>query len=583
MTTAPWQRAYLARFEASKFGDDAIGLFALSLKFGLDDIEAVGTEIVTGGGDDKKCDLIYLDKEEGACVVAQCYVSTKSRPAAPSNKASDLNTGITWLLTSPIENLPERLKASAVEIREAIKEEKIRELNIWYVHNLVESKNVLDELTAVEHTANAAIKAINPSSTINVLGKEIGFNTFTRLYQESESPILVTEKISLDVAVGFGVTGTKWSAYQTLLPGRILYDLYKTHGLDLFSANVRDYLGSRASDSNINYGIKHTAEDEPDNFWVFNNGVTALVNGLQTKRRNGKNHLTINGISIVNGAQTTGAIGSLTKRPTKQLFIPVRFIWTKNEALVEDIIRYNNSQNKISASDFRSTDAIQKRLKTEFSKIPNAEYEGGRRGGASDRIKRRPNLLPSYTVGQALAAFHGDPVIAYDRKSDIWINDRTYSSYFKDETTARHIVFVYSLYKAIGDKKLGLLENLKKGAEQTKIEKEQLAFFEKKGAILLTCAAVADCLEIILQRAIPNRFRLAFGERISPEKAERLWVDVLEPLFALVGQLNVAFSADRISTELAKNAIPAFRNVVAAVSSANKSTFKKFRSSVKFD
>ena len=130
MTTAPWQRAYLARFEASKFGDDAIGLFALSLKFGLDDIEAVGTEIVTGGGDDKKCDLIYLDKEEGACVVAQCYVSTKSRPAAPSNKASDLNTGITWLLTSPIENLPERLKASAVEIREAIKEEKIRELNI---------------------------------------------------------------------------------------------------------------------------------------------------------------------------------------------------------------------------------------------------------------------------------------------------------------------------------------------------------------------------------------------------------------------------------------------------------------------
>jgi hypothetical protein len=94
---------------------------------------------------------------------------------------------------------------------------------------------------------------------------------------------------------------------------------------------------------------------------------------------------------------------------------------------------------------------------------------------------------------------------------------------------------------------------------------------------------VADCLEIILQRAIPNRFRLAFGERISPERAERLWVDVLEPLFALVGQLNVAFSADRISTELAKNAIPAFRNVVAAVSSANKSRFKKFRSSVKFD
>jgi hypothetical protein len=123
----------------------------------------------------------------------------------------------------------------------------------------------------------------------------------------------------------------------------------------------------------------------------------------------------------------------------------------------------------------------------------------------------------------------------------------------------------------------------KKGAAQTKIEKEQLAFFEKKGAILLTCAAVADCLEIILQRAIPNRFRLSFGERVAPEKAERLWTDVLDPFFALVGQLNAAFSASRISTELAKNAIPAFRNVVAAVSSANKSTFRKFSSNVKFD
>jgi hypothetical protein len=44
--------------------------------------------------------------------------------------------------------------------------------------------------------------------------------------------------------------------------------------------------------------------------------------------------------------------------------------------------------------------------------IPDTEYERGRRGGTSDTIKRRPNLLPSYTVGQALAAFDGDPVIA---------------------------------------------------------------------------------------------------------------------------------------------------------------------------
>jgi hypothetical protein len=453
MTAAPWEQAYISRFADSQFGDDAIGLFALGLKFGIDDLEAVGAEIITGSGDDKKCDLVYLDKEEGRCVVAQCYVSRRARAAAPANKASDLNTAVSWLLSTPIGNLPERLKASAAEIRESIKDNKLREINIWYVHNLPESKNVSSELTAVEHSANAAIKGINSSAVINVLGREVGAQTFARLYQDSETPILVTQQIGITVPVGFRLREREWSAYQTILPGNFFYDLYKKYGLDLFSANIRDYLGSRASDSNINYGIKQTAEDQPQNFWVFNNGITALVNGLQSKLRSGKIRLTIDGVSIVNGAQTTGALGSLAERPKKNLSVPVRFIWTKNELLVEDIIKYNNSQNKISASDFRSTDAIQKRLKNEFRNIPDAEYEGGRRGGASDRIKRRPNLLPSYTVGQALAAFHGDPVIAYDRKSDIWINDRTYSNYFKDETTAKHIVFVYSLYHAVSRKR----------------------------------------------------------------------------------------------------------------------------------
>lgn len=39
----------------------------------------------------------------------------------------------------------------------------------------------------------------------------------------------------------------------------------------------------------------------------------------------------------------------------------------------------------------------------------------GGRGGASDAIKRSKFALPSYTVAQALAAFHGDPVTAYDK------------------------------------------------------------------------------------------------------------------------------------------------------------------------
>ena len=55
---------YSARFTDSRFGDDAIGLFALGMQFKIDDLEAVGAESITGGGDDEKCDLFCFDREE---------------------------------------------------------------------------------------------------------------------------------------------------------------------------------------------------------------------------------------------------------------------------------------------------------------------------------------------------------------------------------------------------------------------------------------------------------------------------------------------------------------------------------------
>jgi hypothetical protein len=584
LQSGAWEVAYKARFDGSRFGNDAIGLFALGLQYNIDDLDAVGAESITGGGNDKKCDIFYFDKEEGRCVIAQCYVSQRARASAKANKASDLNTAISWLLNTPLTSVPENLRANAAELRQSIENDELSELCIWYVHNLQESKNVADEMTTVEHAAATAISRISKNASVRILAREFGATQFTKLYLASGSPILVNADIKTKVAMGYQINGGDWSAYQTYVPGAFIYSLYAEHKTDLFSANVRDYLGSRETDANINNGIKETATTNPENFWVYNNGITALVNGLvAAPTKSGAVQLTIKGISIVNGAQTTGALGSLDKQPKSNLLVPIRFIWTGNKARIQDIIRFNNSQNKISASDFRSTDAVQKRLKAEFEDIPDAEYEGGRRGGASDTIKRRPSLLPSYTVGQALAAFHGDPTVAYDRKSEIWISDQIYSSYFKEETTAKHIVLAYSLHKAVGDKKLDLVSKLKNETPLTKTEQEQLQFFEKKGSILLACAAFADCLEAVLDHAIPNKFRLSFGTDVSPAQAEKYWVELCTPLFALIGNLDAAFSANRITTELTKKAIPQFRNVVQSVAKPNRETFLQFARRVVID
>ena len=77
---------------------------------------------------------------------------------------------------------------------------------------------------------------------------------------------------------GYETVGETWPAFATAVPAKWLYAVFQKHKTDLFSANLRGYLGSRRSDSNINHGIKKSVEDEPKDFWVYNNGLTALVN-----------------------------------------------------------------------------------------------------------------------------------------------------------------------------------------------------------------------------------------------------------------------------------------------------------------
>ncbi len=61
------------------------------------------------------------------------------------------------------------------------------------------------------------------------------------------------------------------------------------------------------------------------------------------------------GTSIVNGAQTTGALGTLPRLPPESVKVQARFIKVKDADadLIQNIIQYNNSQNKVEASDFQ--------------------------------------------------------------------------------------------------------------------------------------------------------------------------------------------------------------------------------------
>lgn len=397
--------------------------YMLQLRFDIDDIGTVAAESITDGYEDKKCDMIYIDSNEGVAVVAQAYYKQNFQEGehAKLTKAQDLNTAASWILGRELEDVPELLKSAVISLREVIEKEEITTLYFWYQHNCDEAKEIQNELNTVVATGNALLNRFYPEKQINIIGLEIGNNTLEKWYNNTTNKIIVNDDIEIDLPFGgYEIIREHWSAYQAYISGRKLYELYTTYNDDLFSANPRRFLGIGKKTNIINLGIKESAKNDADNFWAYNNGITALVHEYDCSIP-GK--LKITGISIINGAQTTGSVGSLPTAPNDNLYISMRVIKCTDQKTIDAIIANNNRQNEMVPSDFRSNDICQTRLRNEFLKYPQLYYNGRQRNSIRPRLRE---VFDPDTVAQTLLAFNGNPVDAYSSKREVWSNDGIY-------------------------------------------------------------------------------------------------------------------------------------------------------------
>ena len=572
-----YEQVLQSREDLKRYGNNALLLFALEMRFGIEDIHTVAADALTDGHDDKKCDLVYINVDEGSAVIAQGYSSTdSSKREAPANKASDLNTASAWLLSRELTDLPDRIKPAATQLRNALKNGQIKTIQFWYVHNLPESRNVKNELKTVQGSASDSLRQLLGATPLlpNVTAIEVGSEQLDDWYKALTMPILVLEKFEVEIIGGYPIHGDDWSAFVTAVPAKWLHQIFHDYKDDLFSANIRGYLGSRKVDANINNGIKTTASDDADHFWVYNNGLTILTNSFEHDALGNK--LLIQGISIVNGAQTTGAVGSLATPPDPVAMVPARFVQCNNQDVITRIIQFNNSQNQVEAPDFRSGDDIQKRLREEFASIPSVTYLGGRRGGYEDRMRRPANLLPSDTAGQALAAFHGDVLIAYNEKSQIWVADGLYSRFFSNRTTAGHIVLAYSLLRAVEERKRQLSDDKDLTSQQAKT----LAFFRNRGATFLLASAISASLEIVLGKPVHDKFSIVFNENKSPQEAMKIWEPIVNISGSFSERLMVGLEGGLNNAERVNRAISDFTSFMEATSVANSNIYSAFSSNV---
>ncbi|MFC0047643.1 AIPR family protein [Rheinheimera tilapiae] len=532
LNDSPFWVSLQQRTDLAIHGNLNAALYALELHNNIADIVSLAPEIITEGGDDENIDLLYVDLDSASVYVIQSFQSPLFREqGARPNKARDSSYAVMALSTMTIEDIPNRIREQVVIAREAIQSDLIKNLYIWFVHNCPETDECKRIMDGIGTQAATMLRGLGKSSII-VDASEVGLETLDQLYKSQQNAILISDVIETPKNAGFvEYSDTGWTAFSTSVTASFLKNLYSRYGEDkLFSANVRSYMGSNNKDQAINGQIKKSALETPSDFYVCNNGITALVHDFEVKfpsedDKNLGRLLNITGISIVNGAQTTGCLSTNEQVIDPRIKVAIRFIKVNDDEKVRKITLANNSQNKVLASDFRSGDEVQSRLRSEFERVGDAFYTGGLRKILTPAQKRI--LIDPETLAQVLTAFHGHPTSSYHQKTEIWEKDELYNIAFNATITSRHILFIYSLYEAIVSYKNDIAISNRHGnlLEQDKPKHE---FLSKPGVSFIVIHAVASIIEMIVGKVIPNKYSLSFRDDINREQSIQLWENVIK-------------------------------------------------------
>jgi hypothetical protein len=184
------------------------------------------------------------------------------------------------------------------------------------------------------------------------------------------------------------------------ISGSQVAELYRRHHSRLFALNLRNYVGDNAT----NRGIRQTAISESHEFFFFNNGISALAARIHPDATDPR-RVSCEGFSIINGAQTVRSLHkaqALNPEALRgvQVLIRVSEIGKKRnqqqQAFLDKVTKFNNTQNAIKLADFRSNDPVQEDLAARFYRMKARSGKKilykNKRTGEPDRTKITINM-----------------------------------------------------------------------------------------------------------------------------------------------------------------------------------------------
>lgn len=269
--------------------------------------------------------------------------------------------------------------------------------------NKNEAKLFIDQKELLQHdidgytTANSYVAKVQITDLVKITSKEYKIRDLEHLEDEE---LLKNQKIDLN----------------------ILFD------------NVRGYLG----DTDYNAKIIKTLEQEPEKFFLFNNGITITADHVTVRsvKMDRSYEISMNNYQIVNGGQTLRTIYSFISNHGDQIknlahgSVLVRIFQTGLEAgLVNKVSEYTNSQNAISGRDLRSVDKIQLDIENRF-KTENIKYIRKINKVDDEQDDDYRYKINMEKLGQLILAYKGHPEKVSNSKRKIF--DQFYSTLFND-------------------------------------------------------------------------------------------------------------------------------------------------------
>jgi len=174
-----------------------------------------------------------------------------------------------------------------------------------------------------------------------------------------------------------------YSTYISVIPGKLLKDLYDRYGTRLLERNVRAFLQAR---SNVNRGIRDTIIEKPNMFLAFNNGITVTAKKVELviDENDNKSISVINDFQVVNGGQTVASLWHTSvknKASVQNVNLQMKLTVVNKPEMIDEIAplisKYSNAQNTVNTADFSANDPFHRDLESKALSIYAPDPTGG--------------------------------------------------------------------------------------------------------------------------------------------------------------------------------------------------------------